>query len=166
MEVHPVPEAYLCWVGETVWRYLAGRRQALFDPQLGGQNRKQDSGSHGEDAQHITLCSLCLTAPRVSGQPLLDLCGLLWPCYEVYRLSPKRIPLGEVIKPTLSVRKLELGGAGDRVAALVTNRCRALENPGGEKKERSEHVGGAGERKAEETRPKENTSAGFVWMLR
>lgn len=51
------------------------------------------------------------------------------------------------------------------VEVLVENRPKHLENPGGERKAKSEHISGAGERKAKQTKHQEN-SAGFVWVLR
>lgn len=98
-----------------------GRRQALFYPQLGGENRKQDAGSHGEDAQHFVLLVSQLSPPPTTTPQYLVSPWLMSVTCSGHVMRPtglilfiiKRIPLNKVIKLTLSLTQLEFRGSGD-----------------------------------------------------
>lgn len=100
MQISPKPGVYF-QVGCTSnprGLFVLGRRDSLevpnrsevgpfLPPQLGGETGNRMQEVIPEDAQHRALCS-CVTAPRVSGQPLVGVCDLRWPCYEVCRFNP------------------------------------------------------------------------------
>lgn len=87
LEVH-LRSLFVLGFEREVWGCLAGWKQALFYPQLGGETGNRMQEVSREVVHQSTHCSPCLTPSQVSGQSFADICDMPRPYYEVYRLNP------------------------------------------------------------------------------